>query len=228
MSDSSARSSAPVEVAAPLTAELPIGQFTEMLSAQTSTPGGGGAAAITGAMAASLVSMVINFTVGRKKYAEVEAEFRAHLEVTEELRRELLELADADVRAFQAVAATYSMPKESDADKAARSDAMQAALKGAARIPFITAQKCLQVIERAEPVGRGGNPNVVSDAATAVYLANAALRSAIANVNINLKNIKDEAFVTEWSSEVYALVERSRRATTDARMACAATLGVEV
>jgi formiminotetrahydrofolate cyclodeaminase len=209
-----------------VTAELPIGRFTEMLSAQTSTPGGGGAAAITGAMAASLVSMVINFTVGKKKYAEVEEELQGHLAATETLRQELLELADADVRAFTAVTATYSMPKESDDEKAARTEAMQVALKGAAQVPFTTAEKCLAVIQRAEPVGAKGNPNVVSDAATAIYLAHAALKSAVANVNINLKFIKDEAYVVQWTAEVVALVGRADAATRDALAACSNTLGV--
>jgi len=222
MSESGMQSGAKGDV----TAGLTIGRFTEMLSAQTSTPGGGGAAAIAGAMAASLVSMVISFTVGKKKYAEVEAEFLAHQEVTETLRKELLALADADVEAFLAVAATYSMPKETDAEKAARTEAMQTALKGATRVPFITAEKCLAVIERAEPVGARGNPNVVSDAATAVYLGHAALMSAVANVNINLKSIKDEAFVAQWSARVADIVARGNRAADAARAACAHTLGV--
>ncbi len=222
MSETGAASAAPADV----TAELPIGRFTEMLSAQTSTPGGGGAAALSGAMAASLVSMVIAFTVGKKKYAEVESELRAHAAATEALRIELLGLADADVQAFVAVTATYGMPKETDEEKEARTAAMQVALKGAARIPFVTAERCLQVIERAEPVGAKGNPNVVSDAATAVYLAHAALLAAIANVNINLKSIKDEAFVEEWSAEVAKLLARATRATEVALDACSNTLGV--
>jgi formiminotetrahydrofolate cyclodeaminase len=179
-------------------------------------------------MAASLVSMVINFTVGKKKYAEVDAELRAHLEVTETLRKELLRLADDDVMAFTAVAATYTMPKESDEEKAARTEAMQVALKGATRVPFITAEKCLEVIQRAEPVGAKGNPNVVSDAATAVYLANAAFKAALANVNINLKSIKDEAFVGEWADAVAKLSARAQQATAAALAACSATLGVEL
>lgn len=222
MSETNAQSGAP----AGITADLPIGNFTEMLSAQTSTPGGGGAAALAGAMAASLVSMVINFTVGKKKYAEVEEEFRAHLVATEALRKDLLGLADADVAAFTAVTATYAMPKETDEEKAARSEAMQVALKGAARIPFITAQKCLEVIQRAEPVGAKGNPNVVSDAATAIYLAYAAMLAGIANVNINLKSIKDETFVAEWAAEVATLLEQAEAARASALAACMGTLGV--
>lgn len=210
------------------TAEMTIGAFSDALAAQTSTPGGGGAAAIAGSYAAALVSMVINFTVGKKKYADVDAELRAILEQTETLRLELLRLADDDVDAFTGVAATYGMPKESDDEKAARTAAMQEALKVAAKVPFITAEKCLMVVELAEPVGAKGNPNVVSDAATAVNLASAALKSAILNVDVNLKMIKDEEFVADFAERRDALLERAARADAAARAACAATLGVNL
>lgn len=208
------------------TAEMTIGAFVDALAAQSSTPGGGGAAAITGSMAAGLVSMVINFTVGKKKYAEVEEDFQGYLKRSEELRRELLALADADVAAFTAVSATYGMPKETDEEKAARTEALQAALKHAAEVPFVTAQKCLEVIKLAEPVGIKGNPNVVSDAATAIYLADAALMAAVANVNVNLKLIKDDAFVDEWAARRDALLRDTVTAVGAGKRACAATIGV--
>jgi formiminotetrahydrofolate cyclodeaminase len=210
----------------PTTAEMTIGAFADALAAQTSTPGGGGAAAITGGMAAALLSMVVNFTVGKKKFADVEQELQGYLERTEVLRRELLALADADVAAFTAVSATYGMPKETDAEKAARTAALQDALKGATEVPFITAAKCVEVIRLAEPIGAKGNPNVVSDAATAVYLAQAALLAAVANVNINLKLIKDETFVEEWSKRRDAVLAEAAGAVELAKRACAQTMGV--
>lgn len=210
------------------TAELTLQTFTDALAAQTSTPGGGGAAAATGGFAAALVSMVINFTAGRKKYAEVEKEFHGYLAESERLRGELLALADADVAAFTAVAATYTMPKESEAEKAARSAAMQEALKGATFVPFNVAEKCLEVIRLVEPVGAKGNPNVVSDAATALYLAHAALMAALVNVTINLKSIKDADFVLDWSVRQADLLARAAVAADAAKRACMATLGVEL
>ena len=206
--------------------EMTTGAFVDALAAQTSTPGGGGAAALTGSMAAALVSMVINFTVGKKKYAEVEDELRGYLAESERLRGELLALADADADAFTAVSATYGMPKETDAEKEARTAAMQDALKHAAHIPFVTAEKCLEVIKLAEPVGAKGNPNVVSDAATAIYLAQAALLAGIANVNVNLKLIKDEAFVDEWEKRRNLVLDDMRTAVEISKAACAATIGV--
>ncbi len=206
--------------------EMTTGAFVDALAAQTSTPGGGGAAALTGSMAAALVSMVINFTVGKKKYAEVEDELRGYLAESERLRGELLALADADADAFTAVSATYGMPKETDAEKEARTAAMQDALKHAAHVPFVTAEKCLEVIKLAEPVGEKGNPNVVSDAATAIYLAQAALLAGIANVNVNLKLIKDEAFVDEWEKRRNLVLDDMRTAVEISKAACAATIGV--
>ncbi len=200
--------------------------FIDSLAAKTSTPGGGGAAALTGSEAAALLSMVINFTIGRKKYADVEEEMKGYLAQTEALRAELLALIDADAEAFNAVTACYSMPKDTDEEKAARTAAMQEALKGAARVPYEVAEKCLTILQLAIPVGEKGNSNVVSDAVTAAYLGYAALLSAIANVSINLKYIKDEAFVSEWSSKRDALLAQADEAYAAARAACQATLGV--
>ncbi len=208
------------------TAELTLQAFGDALAAQTSTPGGGGAAAVAGSLAAALVSMVINFTIGKKKYAHVEEEFHSYLAESEQLRAELLALADRDVEAFTAVAATYAMPKESEADRAARSAALQEALKGAALVPFTVAEKCLEVIRLVELVGAKGNANVVSDAATAIYLAQAGLMSAIVNVNINLKSIKDANFVLDWSVRRDDLLARAATSVDAAKRACAATLGV--
>lgn len=210
------------------TAEMTIRTFSDALAARQSTPGGGGAAALTGSQAAALVSMVINFTLGNKKYSAVEAEMQQFLIQSEDLRNELLALADRDVEAFSAVSACYAMPKASDAEKDARTAALQNALKAAAEVPFTVAEKCLAVLRLAAPVGQKGNANVVSDAGVAMYLANAALYSAMINVNINLKFIRDADYVATWSAKRDALLTEAATAYAVARDACAATLGVEL
>ncbi len=202
------------------TGEMTIAAYLDALAAKESTPGGGGAAALTGSQAAALLSMVINFTLGNKKYIGVQEEMARRLTLSEQLRRDLLDLADRDEEAFNAVAACYGMPKATEDEKAARTAALQDALKGAAKVPFITAEKCLAVIKLAEPVGAAGNRNVVSDAATALFLAAAALHSAIINVNINLKFIKDEAFVEEWSSKRAGLLAQAESAHAAAKAVC--------
>jgi len=208
------------------TADLKTLEFLDALAAGQPTPGGGGAAALTGSMAAALLSMVIHFTIGKKKYADVEAEMQQYLAHTEALRRELLAMVDADAEAFDAVAATYALPKETEEQKAARTAAMQAALQHAAQVPFDVAEKCLSLLRLAAPIGAKGNSNVVSDAATALYLAFAALKSAIVNVNVNLKLIKDASFVETWSAKVADLLAEADAAYAQARQAIETTLGV--
>lgn len=208
------------------TSEMRIGDFVDALAAGTSTPGGGGAAAVTASIGAALISMVINFTVGRKKYAAVEEEMQGYLAQLATLRAELLDLADADVSAFTAVAATYAMPKETDDEKSARSAAMQEGLKGATLVPYETAEKCLALLLIAAPVAEKGNVNVVSDAATAINLAQGALLSAIVNVDINLKSIKDESFVGEWGAKRDTLLAQADLALAVARRAANQTLGL--
>ncbi len=208
------------------TADMPIGVFSDALAAKQSTPGGGGAAAIAGSQAAALVSMVINFTLGNPKYAGVEAEMKEYLQQSEALRHTLLALADRDVEAFNAVSACYGMSRTTDAEKAARTAALQEALKGATQVPFQTAEKCLAVLRLVEPVGRKGNANVVSDAGAALYLAKAALHSALINVSINLKLIKDAQFVAEWSAKQATLLADAAAAYTAGQSACETTLGV--
>jgi formiminotetrahydrofolate cyclodeaminase len=201
-------------------------EFLDALAAGQSTPGGGGAAALTAAQAAALISMVINFTVGKKKYADVETEMQGYLVESELLRFDLLREVNADAAAFDAVSATYGMPKETDAEKAARTAALQDALKHAAAVPFGVAEQALAIIELAEPVGAKGNTNVVSDAASALYLAYAALKCALVNVNINLKFIKDAVFVAEWAQKVGDMQARADKAYAAAQKAIEGTLGV--
>ena len=110
--------------------------FLDALASQAATPGGGSAAAIIGAMGAALVSMVCNLTIGKKKYAEVEGEMKDVLAKSETLRLKLTGMIEDDVTAFDAVMAAYGMAKESDADKAAREKAIQAALKQATEVPL--------------------------------------------------------------------------------------------
>ena len=208
------------------TASMTTAEFLDALAAGESTPGGGGAAALTAAQGAALVSMVIRFTLGKKKYADVEVEMQGYLVKSELLRIDLLAEVDADAAAFDAVAATYAMPKETGEEKAARTAALQAALKHAAAVPFGVAEQALSVIELAEPVGAKGNTNVISDAACAAYLAYSAIKCALVNVNINLKFIKDEAFVAEWTQKVADLLARADAAYGSARAAIQQPLGV--
>ena len=208
------------------TGEMTIAGFLDALAARQSTPGGGGAAAVTGSQAAALLSMVINFTLGAKKYEAVHSAMRSYLAEAETLRTRLLALADDDVTAFQAVTACYAMPKETDAEKAARSAALQMALKEAAHVPFTTAECAVAVMKLAKPVAEQGNTNVVSDAAVSLYLADAALHAALVNVNINLKYIKDNSVVETYTSSCNRLLDEGATALAEGKAACQQVLEI--
>ncbi len=205
-----------------------LGDFLDALAAKQSTPGGGGAAALTGSQAAALLSMVANFTVGRKKYADVQAEMEQVLAHSETLRAELLELVDRDAAAFGAVMEAYGLPKATDAEQAARTSAIQQGMRGATDVPLTVAEKCVELLRLAEAAGARGNSNVASDAAAALYLARAAIDAALLNVNINLKLIHDAAFVQSTSQRRDALLREADAAYKVAQAACEQTLEIDL
>lgn len=195
--------------------DKPVQQFLDELASKASTPGGGSAAAVMGAMGAALASMVGNLTVGKKNYADVEAEMQALLNASEALREKLTGMIKADVDVFDKVMSAYGMPKESDAEKAQRSQAIQAALREATDVPLDCARLCAEVIKLCLPVAEKGNTNVISDAGVAVLAAYAALRSAALNVYINIGGIKDEAFASDRRKQLEAILAGSDSLTEE-------------
>lgn len=183
-----------------------VSEFLNELASAAPAPGGGSAAALAGAMGAALVSMVCNLTLGRKKYADVQDEMAAVVAQSEELRRELSDLLQADVEAYTAVSSAYKLPKETDADKTVRSAAIQEALKQATIVPLHVAEACVCVLDMCRPVAEKGNVNAVSDAGVAALLVEAALRSAALNVIINLKAIQDQTFCNEMGNRLTSLL----------------------
>ena len=177
--------------------EQQLQTFLDQLASKASTPGGGSAAAIMGAMGAALISMVANLTVGKQKYQDVEEEMQGFLQQSEDMRARLTGMIQADVDVFDKVMAAYGMAREIEAEKTARSEAIQAALKEATDVPLACAQLCADVIELCRPVAEKGNLNVISDAGVAVLAAHAALRSAALNVYINIGGIRDQEFVQD-------------------------------
>ena len=184
----------------------PVTTFLDELASSQATPGGGSAAAVMGAMGAALVSMVCNLTIGKKAYAEVEADMQAVLLDAEALRGRLTGMVAEDVQAFDQLMAAYGLPKETDEDKATRSLAIQAGLKAATEAPLACARACAEVIELSLRVAEKGNRNVISDAGVGALAAQAALRSAALNVYINVPMIKDAAFAESRKAEVEALL----------------------
>ncbi len=186
--------------------QLAVEQFLDQLASGQPTPGGGSAAAVMGAMGAALVSMVANLTLGKKKYAEVESEVQVLLAQSEELRGQLTAALQEDVAAFDTVMAAYGLPKDTDEQKAARSAAIQAALKEATEAPLHCARLAHKVLPLTLRIAEIGNVNIISDAGVAVLAAQAALRSAALNVFVNAAAIDDKAFAQPRMDEAERLM----------------------
>lgn len=192
-------------------AERPLADFLQRLASAEPTPGGGSAAALSGALAAALVSMVCRLTLGREKFAAVEAKMQQTLEQAEALRQRLTQAVDDDARAYDAVRAAYRLPRGSEAERQARSAAIEAALQEAVRVPLSVARDCAQLLDMARFVAERGNPNAASDARVAALLAEAGLRGAAYNVHINLPGLKDPAFADRARTEVQRLLAEAER-----------------
>ena len=164
-------------------------EFLDALASSTATPGGGSAAAYSGAAAAGLVSMVARLTIGRKKYAEVESKMQAILTQAEALRNDLTLSIQLDSSAFDSVMAVYKLPKDTHEQQGIRQKAIEQATLLATQTPMAVAHKSSQVLELADQVIRFGNISALSDGATGAALASAAIRGAAFNVRINTKEI---------------------------------------
>lgn len=197
------------------TGEQTIAAFCDQLAAATPAPGGGAAAAVAGAMGASLVAMVGGLTRGREKFQAVEEEMAAAQEAGRREAGALLALADEDQAAFNQVMAAFALPKGTPEEKTERQRAVQAAYQGATRTPLETMGHCLAVMRHALGVVEKGNQNAVSDGCVGFLLADAAFEGALWNVAINLGSIKDGAFL----QEVLADVARMRREREEVRQA---------
>ncbi len=179
------------------------------LSSSAPVPGGGSAAAIAGALGASLVSMVAALTAGRAGYESVDDEVRSIGGEAAGLRDRLLELAERDSEAYDAVMQARRLPKESDDERAARKAAMGESFVLAAQVPLETARTAAQVIKLAARIAPIGNPNAASDAGVAAQLASAATRGAILNVRINLPYLPAGAAIGASAPDEIARLETS-------------------
>lgn len=187
-----------------------VSNFLDELASNSPTPGGGSVAALVGALGAALISMVGNLTVGKKKYEDVEEDFKKIISSSEKLRYELSQLIEEDVKAFNNFMATYKMSQETETEKKIRSEKIQESLIEAAKVPLRAAYKCLDIFSLSKEVAEKGNINAVSDAGVAALMAEAALGSAILNVKINLRMIKNEKIRNEFSSSIKELLLKEK------------------
>ncbi len=178
--------------------------FIEQLSSGNPTPGGGSAAAYTAAEAAGLIGMVGRVTVGKKSYAVVESRMWQMIEEADNLRKTLTRAVEEDAEAFDGFMKALKLPKNSEEEIIARAAAMEEATLAAAIVPHRVAGLAMQVLRLSAAAVEYGNLNAISDAASAFYLAEAAVHGAALNVKINRKSLKDPAKADDLLADVAA------------------------
>ena len=191
--------------------------FIEQLAAPTPTPGGGSAGAYAGAMGAALVAMVEGLTLGRKKYAEVEAEMQAVRVMAESLRKELTQAVDDDASSFEVLMATFKLPKDTEEQRSKRDAAIVQATLNAARIPLHVSADAVKVMELALKCARHGNLNAISDAMSGFAMARASLTAAGYNVRINVNSLEDKSPGDKMLAELAELEKKADKLESDIR-----------
>lgn len=191
--------------------EKSCNEFIELLASKAPVPGGGAASAYVGALGMALGSMVGNLTLGKKKYADVEADIRELIGQASILIERFKVLVVRDAEAFTPVSAAYRMPQGTEDEKAARESALQQALAGAAEAPLEIAEACVEAIRLHQSFMEKGTRLAISDVGVGVLFCKAALQGAALNVQINTHVMKDA----------------SLKAALEARLIQALRVGVE-
>lgn len=186
--------------------DLSVTTFLDQLADGTPTPGGGAAAAVAGALGAALASMVCQFTLGRDEFASVQSEIDELLTEAEAARAALELAAEQDATAYGRVVAARRLPRGSDAERAARAAAIQAAARQAAREPLEAARVAARLLDVCSRLAELGNPRLLSDVEVAAMLSLVSLRGAAVNVEANLPSLQDDPFVPEAQVELRRLL----------------------
>jgi len=173
------------------------------------TPGGGSAAAYSGAMAAALVSMVARLTIGKKKYSSVEAQMDEIILQSEKIRSQLTDLVQKDATAFEDVMRAFKLPKDTPEMESTRMHSIEIATQSAAQVPMQVAQLSLTILALAERVVTLGNINAISDGGSAGALAMASIKAASYNVRINLANISDTLVLESMQTQIEQIGQRA-------------------
>ena len=173
-------------------------KFTELLASPAAVPGGGGASALVGAIGIALGDMVGELTVGKKKYADVEEEIKALMVKAQDLRVKLLACIDHDAEAFEPLSKAYDIPK----DDPARDEVLEKCLHDAAGAPMEIFDLSCEAIDILKEFGAKGSKMMISDAATGVAFAKAAMYGAAVNVKVNTKLMKDRDYAAAMNAHI--------------------------
>ncbi|MDY3766664.1 MAG: cyclodeaminase/cyclohydrolase family protein [Lachnospiraceae bacterium] len=189
--------------------EMTIEAFAQQTASSEPVPGGGSISALAGALAAALTEMVAGLTIGKKKYADVQSEMEEAIPVMQAMRGQLLDDIKRDSESFDLYMQALSLPKDTEDQRQARSEAMQAGLRAAVAVPLSVARNAVKILPYAEVMITKGNKTAVTDGLVAAMMARTAVLGALYNVKINLQSIKDEAFIRKISGEVEELEEKA-------------------
>ncbi len=189
-----------------MTGEQKIYDYLDVLASKAPVPGGGGASALGGALAAALGQMVANLTVGKKRYADVEEEMQGYLCALNICQMEMTALADRDAEVFAPLAAAYGMPAETEEEKCEKDRVMEANLLAASLVPLKIMEKAVGMMEVLEEMEKKGSRMAVSDVGVAVQFARTALTGAVMNVYINTKSMKDREKAGELNGRAEELM----------------------
>ena len=182
-------------------------EFVEVLASKAPVPGGGGASAMVGALATALGNMVGSLTVGKKKYAAVEEEMWALKDRCDRLQKDFLHLVERDAEVFEPLARAYSMPKNTEEEKAEKARVMEIVLRDACSVPMEIMEKCCEAIDIIAVFAEKGSVIAISDAGVGAAFAKAALKGASLNVYINTKSMADRALAAELNAKCDRMLE---------------------
>ena len=188
---------------------MTIQEFAMQTASNEPVPGGGSISALAGSLAAALTEMVAGLTIGKKKYADVEEFIKAAVEPMKAVCAQLLDDIKRDSESFDQYMQALTLPKETEEEKEARTEAMQNGLKAAVEVPLSVAKAACGILPYAETMVVKGNRTAVTDALVATMMARTAVLGAGFNVKINLESIKDQEYVDRIGKEVAELEKQA-------------------
>jgi methenyltetrahydrofolate cyclohydrolase len=197
--------------------DQPLQDYLHALASEQSTPGGGSAAALSGAMGAALASMVCRLTLGKEAYAGVRQEIEELLRRAENLRSRFQQLFQEDIEAYGRLSASYKLPRETSEERTARSAAIQEQLVEAALVPLEVAERAAELVKCCQRIAEIGNAAVLSDVAIGAILASGAGEGAALLVRFNLRAMKNDELVAGLGkrlSGALALISEGRQRVT--------------
>ena len=187
---------------------VPCNEFVEVLASKAPVPGGGGASALVGAVGTALGNMVGSLTVGKKKYADVEAEMWELKGKADVLQKELLTLIERDAEVIEPLSRAYGMPRETEEEKAEKARVMEIVLKEACSVPMEIMEKCCDALDLIVEFAAKGSALAISDAGVGAVFCKAALQGASLNVYINTKSMKNREYAEELNQKADAMLEK--------------------